>query len=46
MLQILNLVRKYKHMSGFKKYTFWYQDHLNFADVSIFFVKNKHFCKK
>ena len=36
MLQTSNLVRKYKHICGFKKYSFQYQDPLNFADVSIF----------
>ena len=35
----VNLVRKYTHIYGFRKYNFWYQDPLNFADVSIFLQK-------
>ena len=36
MLQTSNLMRKYKHIYGFKKYTFQQQNPLNIADVSIF----------
>ena len=39
ILENWNLVYKYTHTCGFIKYTFKYQNHLNFADVSIF-------CKK
>ena len=39
MLQTLNLVHKYTHICSFSKYTFQYQDPLNFADVSIFWQK-------
>ena len=46
MLRTLNLICKYKHICGFIKYTFQYQDHLNFADVSIFLQKIRFFYKK
>ena len=36
MLESSNLVRKYKHICSFRKYTFQYQGLLNFTDVSIF----------
>ena len=37
---------KYRHISNFRKYTFYYQDPLNFADGNIFFAKNLHFLAK
>ena len=46
MLQTSNLVRKYRHISGFKKYTFQYQDPPNFVHVSIVLQKISIFCKK
>ena len=46
MLQTSNLVRKYKHICGFKEYTFQYEDPLNFADVSISLQKINILCKK
>ena len=46
MLEAWNLVRKYTHMFSFRKYTFWYQDPLNFADVSIHFSKISIFWQK
>ena len=36
MLQLKILVRKYTHMRSFRKYNFFYQGPLKFADVSIF----------
>ena len=36
LLEAWNLVRKYRHIFNFKKYTFQYQGSFNFADVSIF----------
>ena len=39
MLEALNLVRNHTHICSFRKYTFWYQGCLNFADVSIFLAK-------
>ena len=40
MLETWNLVREYKHIYSFRKYTFWYQGPLNF------FAKNLHFLAK
>ena len=34
------------HICSFRKYTFQYQDLLNFTDVSIFLTKNQHFFAK
>ena len=45
MLETSNLACKYKHLCGFRKYTFYYQEHLNFADVSIFCKKSPFFGK-
>ena len=45
-LETRNLVRKYTHIFSFRKYTFYYQDPLNFADVSIFLQKVSIFCLK
>ena len=45
-LETWNLVRKYTHICSFRKYTFYYQDPLNFADVSISFVKSQHILAK
>ena len=39
MLETRNLVRKYKHICSFRKYTFLYKDTLNLADASILFCK-------
>ena len=39
MLEISNLARTYIRVYSFRKYTFWYQGLLNFADVSIFCQK-------
>ena len=36
MLQTLNLVRKYKYLCSFRKYSFQFQDPINLADISIF----------
>ena len=33
-----HLASKYTHIRSFRKFTFYYQDLLNFADVSIFFL--------
>ena len=46
MLQTSNLMRKYKHIYGFKKYTFQQQNPLNIADVSIFLQTISIFYKK
>ena len=43
MLETWNLIRKYKHICSFRKYTVKYQDPLNFADVSIFLQKKLAF---
>ena len=43
MLEILNLVGKYTDIFSFRKYTFEYEDPLNFADGSIFFAKKQRF---
>ena len=39
MLETSSLARKFAHICSFRKYTFQYQDPLNFADVSIFSQK-------
>ena len=46
MLQTSYLARKYKHVCGFEKYIFQYQEPLNFPDVRIFLQKISIFCKK
>ena len=46
MLENSNLVHKYTQLCSFIKYTFPYQRHLNFADVSIFFAKHHRFLAK
>ena len=46
MLNIWNLVRKYTHICSFRNYTFYYQDPLNFADVSTFLQKINIFWQK
>ena len=43
MLETSNLVRKCTLIFSFRKYTFQYQDYLNFADVSIFCKKSAFF---
>ena len=35
---------KYTHICSFRKYTFYYQDPLHFADVSIFSVFWQKLC--
>ena len=45
-LETWNLVRKYTHIYSFRKYTFYYQDIVSFADVSICFVKYQYFLGK
>ena len=45
MLATLNLVRKYNHKYTLKKYTFLYQELLNFEGASIF-CKGLAFCSK
>ena len=40
-----NLVRKYKHIFGFIKYTFQYQSPFNFVDVIFFSKKSAVLCK-
>ena len=37
MLENWHLVRKYTHISSFRKKNFWYQGLLNFSNNSIFF---------
>ena len=39
MLETSNLVRKYTHISSFRKYTFQRQGVLNFPDESIYFAQ-------
>ena len=39
MLETSNLARKYRHICSFRKYSFYFQDPLNFVDVSIFLPK-------
>ena len=46
MLETWKLVRMYKHICSFRKYTFWHLDHLNFANISIFFFKKSAFFDK
>ena len=46
VLETWNLVHKYKHIHGFRRYTFYHQGPLSFADVNIFFRKNLHFLAK
>ena len=43
MLETWYLVRKYTLVSSFKKYTFQYQDFLNFDDISNFLQKISKF---
>ena len=43
MPETWNLVRKYTHICSFRKYTFKYQDPLNFADGIIFLQKSAFF---
>ena len=45
MLETSSLARKYTHVYSFKKYTFQYQGPLNFADVSIFYKKQRFLTK-
>ena len=40
MLETPNLVRKYTHISSFRKYTFQYRGPFNFPNVCIFFKKS------
>ena len=35
----LKFAGNYAHISSFKKYTLWYQDHFDFVNVSIFMQK-------
>ena len=44
-LEIWHLARKYRPMCSFRKFTFQYQDFLNFADVSTFCKKSVFFGK-
>ena len=46
MLETSNLARKYTRICSFRKYTFQYQDYLNFADVREFFGKKSAFYGK
>ena len=46
MLEAWNLSRKYKFICSFRKYKFWYQGLLSFADVSIFLQKTSVFWPK
>ena len=46
ILEIWKFVREYTDLCSFRKYTFLYQDPLNFANVSIFLQKNQHFFGK
>ena len=45
MLDIQNLVCKYKHVWSFRKQTLQLQDPLNYENVRITFVKSHHFSK-
>ena len=44
-LETSNLASKYTHIRNFRKFTFQYQDSLNFADVSIFCKKSAFLAK-
>ena len=44
-LQTSNLARKYTHIYSFRKFTFYYLDPVNLADV-IIFCKNQRFLAK
>ena len=46
MLETLNLIRKYTRISSLRKYTFQYQNLLNFADVGIFSAKKSAYFGK
>ena len=46
MLETLNLTRKYTLICSFRKYTFFWLDLLNFADVGIFLQKISVFSPK
>ena len=46
MLETSNLTRKYTYMFSFRKYDFYYQGSLNFADDSIVFEKKSAFFGK
>ena len=46
MLETWNLVGKYTHIYSFRKYSFYYQEPLSFADVRISFAKNQIFLLK
>ena len=46
MLESWNLVSNYKHIFSFRKYSFCYKYLFNFADVSIFFLKNQYVLSK
>ena len=46
MVETWNLGRKYAHIFSFRKYTFQYQEPLNFVDVSIFLQKFSAFFGK
>ena len=45
ILETGNLVHKYTHIFSFRKYTFYCQDPLDFADVSIFWKNSPFFVK-
>ena len=45
MLETWNMVRKYTPIYSFRKYTFWSQGPLNFADVSLFYKNSAFFLK-
>ena len=46
MLETSNLTRKYTYIFSFRKYDFYYQGSLNFADDSIAFAKKSAFFGK
>ena len=46
MLETLNLTLKYTRICSFRKYTFYWLDLLNFADVGIFCKKLAFFVQK
>ena len=46
MLETSNVARKYTHLCSFRKYTFYYQAYLKFADASIFLQKYHRFLAK
>ena len=43
MLETSSLARKYTYICSFRKYIFYYQGSLNFADVFFFFKKSAFF---